>query len=118
MKIKIIYSLVICFFLSCVPSKKGNQTSSKLLEGKWKHTDPYEIIYPGIEFYNNGEARFSTSADTILYYWYQLKKSDLILRDGTVDTHNKILKLTKDSLIFETLWWHTGTQTYIRVTNR
>lgn len=106
---------MICFLFSCTPSKNSQQNLSYLLTGKWEHSNPDEILFPEIEFRNYGEAKFNSRADTILFYEYRIKKSYLFLKDrNNVETNNKILKLTKDTLIFETLVLHNGIQVYVR----
>src|SRR5580765_3547723 len=106
----------IFFMCSCSTSKKNYKPWSKLIEGEWKLVEPSDQVnYPTIEFIKK-DATFNSFADTIFYYSYKLKENDLILNDGiNSKRHNKIIQLTQDSLIFETLLKKPTHQVYLRV---
>ena len=117
--------LYLCILLyiisvSCGVSSQVKYTNwNKLIEGEWKLVELDQVNYPTIEFNKKQGATFNSADDTIYYYSYKLKKDDLILNDGTnADEHAKILKLTRDSLIFETLLLKTYLQRYVRLNDK
>ena len=99
---------------SCVTSKTNQNDWNELIEGNWRLTVKYQTNYPTIQF-TKGGAVFNSLADTIYGFSCTLKRKDLILFDGiNPKTHNRIIKLTQDSLIFENLLEHKTPQVYIR----
>lgn len=98
---------------SCVTNKTTKNDWNKLI-GIGRLTVKYQTNYPTIQFTKDG-AVFNSLADTIYGFSCTLKKKDLILFDGiNPETHNKIIKLTQDSLIFANLLEHKTSQVYIR----
>lgn len=105
-------SLILLY--SCITSKTNQNDWNKLIEGSWKLTVKYQTNYPTIQFTKGGVV-FNSLVDTIYGFSCTLKRKDLILFDGiNPGTHNKIIKLTQDSLIFENLLEHKTLQVYIR----
>jgi hypothetical protein len=114
MKKKFFLSSSVILLFSCTSSKINNNDWNSLIEGRWRLTIKYQTNYPTIEF-TKGGAVFNSLADTIYGFSCTLKKSDLILFDGVnPKKHNRIIKLTKDSLIFENLLEYKTPQVYIR----
>lgn len=108
----LLYSSLI-LLCSCMTSKTNQNDWDKLI-GKWRLTVKYQTNYPTIQF-TKGGAVFNSLADTIYGFSCTLKKKDLILFDGiNPETHNRIIKLTQDSLIFENLLEHKTPQAYVR----
>jgi len=111
---KYIFLATICFVCSCKPSQINYSEWNNLIEGSWKLTEEYQTNYPRITF-TKGGAVFNSLADTIYGFSCTIKSKNLILFDGiNPKTHNKIIKLTQDSLIFETLLENLTPQRYIR----
>lgn len=102
----IIIVLVIC---SCSPSLKEEIDSNKIL-GKWcsKSYDKYLSL----TFKRNGGAVFDSKYDTVYYFSYALDRNYLSLNGSA--SRNRILKLTQDSLILETLLEFNTIQAYHR----
>ena len=115
---KIAFLITICFICSCKTSQLNYTDWNKLLEGSWKLTTKYQVNYPRISFTERG-AVFNSLADTIYGFSFEFNKNDLLLRNQyQVEKHNKILKLTQDSLVFETLLENTTPQRYVREKDR
>ena len=111
---KIIILITVCFVCSCKTSQVNYTDWNKLIEGSWKLTAKYQVNYPRIIFTEKG-AVFNSLADTIYGFSCTIKKNNLILFDGVKSkTSNKILKLTEDSLVFETLLENPTPQRYVR----
>jgi hypothetical protein len=114
MRNKVILYLFLSLLYSCGSSKKNYKDWNQSIEGKWKLTVGYQVNYPKIEF-TKGGAVFYSLADTVYGFSCRMIKSDLILFDGiNPETHNRIKKLTQDSLVFENLLEHKSPQVYIR----
>ena len=105
------------FSVSCGASTRVKYHNwNNLIKGEWKLAVLDQVNYPIISFGKNKEATFNSLADTIYYYSYSIRKDELILSDGTNGKkYNKILELTQDSLIFETLLEKNFSQHYVRV---
>lgn len=107
-----------CLLGSCGVSNKSTKNWDRLIEGTWGIKMLTPILYERIEL-NKGGAVIYTTGDTIYMFAFELKKNDLLLRDRYgIETHNKIIKLTKDTLIFATFLEETMPQVYIRETER
>ena len=112
MKLLLFYILLL---LSCNSSK--NIIGKRLIEGKWVWLSPRNTMnYPGLEFRKGGYATFESFGDTVYTFKYHFKKNDLqiVNINGDKIYHNKILKLTSDSLIFENLIELEGKQIYYK----
>jgi hypothetical protein len=110
------YFIWLIVVLSCNTTKIDSAVQQALLIGKWRLINKNQINYPTLEF-TNGGAVFNSFADTIYGFSYKLKRNDLILDDGiNLKMHNKIYKLTADSLIFQNLLEHKTVQKYVRQT--
>jgi hypothetical protein len=75
-----------------------------------------QIDYPVLDFNKSGAAKFWSRSDTIYYFSYQVDDNCLILNDGVnpISDCNKIIKLTKNTLVFENLLEHDKKQHYRR----
>lgn len=107
----IIIALVTLF--SCVSMDKKNYQYENLI-GTWVLTKK-QVNYPELTFNKDKTCFFTSMGDTIYRFKYELEKDKLILEDilGTVKK-NRILKLTKEELVFETLWENKSKQEYIK----
>ena len=100
---------------SCSTTKKNYQSFPELINGSWKISNTSRSFITGIEFSKTGGIFYNTG-DTLLGYRYKIDEDILTLTDGNnVTTTNKILKLTKDSLIFRSLLWDSTKQSFVRV---
>jgi len=106
--------IIVLLISSCSVSKGDQKDWNKLIEGKWRLVPEPELLYPIIEFNKNEDATFYCLADTIFGFRYRLEKDKLWLHGEDITKWNRILKLTQDSLIFETLLRKTGIQRYVR----
>ena len=106
-----IFTCLIC--TACSISKNSHKGWNTLIEGKWKLTIRMQVNYPTIKFIHGG-AIFNSLEDTIYGFRCWINKRDLILMVRGQETHTKIIKLTKDSLIFGNLLEHKTPQVYIR----
>jgi hypothetical protein len=105
------------FLLSCGNTPKQKQEKIYVdndILGKWLLV-VNQVNYPSLIFKNDSTAIFNSMGDTIYRYKYHIEKTELILKDiNGKETKDKILKLDKDSLIFETLIEHKIIQRYTR----
>lgn len=103
-------SLIACSNLS----RQQTDNFASDIVGEWQLTVK-QVNYPKLIFNRDSTAIFTSMGDTIYRYKYYVEKSNLVLRDidGKL-TRDKILKLSKDSLIFETLAINRSVQRYIR----
>lgn len=107
----IVIALVTLF--SCVSMDKKNYRYENLI-GTWILTKK-QVNYPELTFNNDKTCIFTSMGDTIYRFKYDLKRDELILEDmeGTIKK-NRILKLTKEELVFESLWENKTKQDYIK----
>ena len=114
MKRSIFYAIIL-FLYSCGISQKTQQQLKEKIIGNWNTVQPSQTFYYNLEFNKNG-AVFYTTGDTIMYYAYEFKRKNfLLLRDrNSQKAHNKIIKLTQDSLIFENFLEYKTPQVYVR----
>lgn len=104
-------------FYSCIASKKGptenNITDNKIL-GRWCSTSN-TADYPHLTFEKDGYVIFDCKIDTVFGLKYSLDNNYLLVTptDKPIN-RNKILKLTQDSLILETLLELQTKQVYYR----
>ena len=107
--------LLAILLISCGHRKNIYQSFPQLINGSWKVVNTPVYTITGIEFDETGGTFYNTG-DTLLRYSFVIKKDILTLRDKNNETTpNKIIKLTKDSLIFKTLLWDSTKQSFIRV---
>jgi len=114
--IKELLFILLCFVLySCKSTTVHKENFTQPIKGDWTLiTTPPTINYPSIAFKDSNSAVFSSFGDTVYYFNYNLRDKDLILTDEKNRvSHNVIIKLTKDSLIFKSLLEHTTQQVYI-----
>lgn len=111
----ILYSTL--FLLSCGSSadqQKVNDYNNKDIIGKWILTVK-QVNYPSLVFNADSTAVFTSMADTIYRFKYYVDKTELVLKDINEKTiRDKILKMDRDSLIFETLADNKQVQKYYR----
>jgi hypothetical protein len=107
--------LLLASLLACsnVSQKQENNFSSDIV-GEWSLTVK-QVNYPKLIFNPDSTAVFTSMGDTIYRYRYYVEQSELVLKDINEQlTRDKILKLDKDSLVFETLANNRSVQRYIR----
>lgn len=105
-------SIIIIF--SCVSANKTYFQYENLI-GVWK-LKKKQVNYPEIIFNGDNTCIFRSMGDTIYRFKYQIEGDKLILEDVLgVKKKNRILKLTKTELIFETLWENQSQQEYLKV---
>jgi hypothetical protein len=114
--IYIIVNVVLFITFSCSTTKNEDASWNKLVVGEWVLINPSnKYNYPDISFYNK-TVIFDRVFDTLLGFRYTLKQSELRLTDiNKVDTRCEILKLTRDSLIFKSLFENNAIQRYKRI---
>ena len=100
-------------FGSCGTLQKIENGNSTIV-GKWC-LGSNEINYPTVTFGTNSMAVFSSRMDTVYTFRYYVQSNKLNLVQPTREINkDRILKLTKDSLVFETLLEHKTKQVYYR----
>jgi len=98
---------------SCGSTKIENFNSDKII-GKWCASSN-EGNYPSLTFKENGYAVFDSKIDTIYFFAYTLKENYLtILPLNEPDNRNRVLKLTNDTLILESLLENKYVQVFSR----
>jgi hypothetical protein len=110
------HSMLLSIFwllLACHHQKRINDLGNEII-GTWCLVSN-QINYPRIKFNADKLATFDSRIDTVYFFAYSINKASLKLveRDSTI-SENRILLLTKDSLIFETLREHKSLQVYYR----
>jgi hypothetical protein len=100
-------------FASCGTVKNIHKNTD--IFGTWCLVATNEINYPTITFKENSFATLGSKMDTVYGHKYYLKGDKLyfVLADAKV-SRNKIIKLTGDSLILETLLSNNQKQSYYR----
>ena len=105
------------FILSCGNSAKQvkvNDYTNKDIVGKWILAVK-QVNYPSLVFNTDSTAVFTSMGDTIYRFKYYVDKTELVLKDiNEKVTRDKILKLDRDSLVFETLADNKQVQRYKR----
>jgi hypothetical protein len=103
-------------FLFCKSTRaQTNQITKAKLNGSW--------VLNGIDSYWTGLTFDSTEtyviissyADTVSVFPYKIQSDLLIIDDGHKTTKNKIISLTKDSLIFSNFQEYTKRQVYFKL---
>lgn len=104
-----IFGLLLC---SCSIFKKGS-IDNKIL-GRWCSKSS-NADYPHLTFRQDGYVVFDCKVDTFFALKYTVNHNYLLVTPTNEPINkNKILKLTQDSLIFETLLEHKTRQVYYR----
>jgi len=107
---RIFFLTLICIICSCRGAYDAHSDWDNLIKGKWLLVS--DSLSRGMYIKQN-EVVISSPFDTLFVYGYRLKNADFLLIDGNgMRTHNKILKLTKDSLVFEALLKEIKPQKY------
>jgi hypothetical protein len=98
---------IICFAIGSCSSNK-NTVRYKLLIGHWKaladtaYTPDLNVTTENYSNYNQTKKYYITYEGDTIDYWYKLKGNNIILGYGKfLASKNKILLLTKDSLIYK-----------------
>jgi hypothetical protein len=112
---RITLALSLILIYSCSASQSIQQ---KQIAGVWCLTTK-AINYPTILFKIDSLSEFGSRMDTVYTFKYKFSKNNLSLvqRDETVKTF-RIEKLTKDTLIFESLLEHKTRQVYYRCSGK
>lgn len=110
------FMILFLIVIACSPitKQKDKQVEQIFLEGTWYLNA--EELYHKIYFQDSIHIGLDTHIDTIFFYTYKLQGDTLSLYDdyGDLVNHNIILKLSRDSLIFENLLDKVGVQRYVR----
>lgn len=108
---KIIIILITSVLVSCNSTNKLHSKQSAII-GTWRLVGN-QINYPTISFTADGHATFHSRIDTVysFKYFVENKYLNIVLPDTSI-SKNRILALTRDSLIFETLLENKKKQTY------
>lgn len=101
--------------LSCSSSKTVHKNAyAESIIGRWCLT-VNQTNYPSITFREDSLSIFDSRGDTVYWFKYYVKEPYLYLVQPNHEVKkNKILKLSSDSLIFETLLEHRIRQSYYR----
>jgi len=107
---KIILGVVV-FMQSCTVNKDLH----KSFVGKWCLNDKTQLNYPVINFGTDSIAVFSSKMDTVYSFKYYKKENYLHLVQPTGNViKEKILYLSKDSLVFKSLMENKAPQKYTK----
>ena len=109
-------SIIIIFGLlygSCITTKHMEYSSNTII-GRWCSISN-TADYPHLTFRQDGYVIFDCKIDTVFGLKYSIHDNYLqLMPENKPITKNKILKLTQDSLVLETLLEHQGQQVYYR----
>lgn len=110
---KAIIILIVGALVSCGATRKLNR-GQDLIIGTWCLVGN-QVNYPTITFRTDALATFDSRIDTVYSFKYSIdgKYLNLVQPDTSI-SRNRILTLSKDSLIFETLLENKTKQTYYR----
>jgi len=100
--------------ISCTHAEKTEKIQADKIAGSWylNQWDLYNKLY----FDKDSIAVFDSHIDTLYRFIYEVKLNDLILRDANGNiSHNTILELKSDTLIFKNLLDKKNIQRYSRV---
>ena len=99
--------------LACSSSQKINNVSNEII-GTWCLVGN-QINYPTVTFSMDALATFDSKIDTVYSFKYSIdgKYLNLVQPDESI-SRNRILSLSKDSLVFETLLENKKKQSYYR----
>lgn len=110
---KVIVIILFLFLNSCGVSKKNNP--KLVIVGKWCLVDKKSINYPTITFDNEGIAIFTSKMDTVYSYKYFIKNDELnLIQPSRKVNVDKIIKISKDSLVLKSLLENKKEQIYYR----
>ena len=99
--------------LGCATTEQHKETNS--IQGSWVLQDQDAINYPQIIFNKDSTAIFKSKGDTIYRFTYFLQGANLILQDNTGNQEiYEILRLSRDSLVFNSLRENRSHQIYIK----
>lgn len=105
--------ILVALFCSCTTSKNTASSNNKIL-GRWC-SKSYPTNYLYLTFRQNGYVTFDCKIDTVFGLKYTLNKNQLSMVSTDKSTFkSKILKLTQDSLVLETLLALQTQQVYYR----
>jgi hypothetical protein len=103
---------LVLFSFSCNTSKNNFRKFS--IEGTW-YLNKKQVDFPSISFKSDNTCIFSSMGDTLYRFKYKIKDEYLILTDINNNiSKDKIMKISKDSLVFEKLWTNSSIQIYTR----
>jgi hypothetical protein len=103
---------LLLFLCSCGTSKNGGKKDKVL--GRWCAFST-QADYPHLSFRQDGYVLFDCKIDTFFSLKYSLSNNKLLLMPtNNPISQSRILKLTQDSLILETLLGHKELQVYYR----
>jgi hypothetical protein len=110
---KVITILIIYALASCGATHKLNKLQDSII-GTWCLVEN-QTNYPTITFRADALATFDSRIDTVYSFKYSIdgKYLNLVQPDTSI-SRNRILTLSKDSLVFETLLENKTKQTYYR----
>lgn len=106
--------IIIAVLLSCNTTKKIEGRSDTII-GRWCLLNPNQLNYPTLTFGMDSIAIFSSKMDTVYSFKYFVEGNYLnLVQPSTKVNRDRILKLTSDSLILETLLEHKIKQVYYK----
>lgn len=101
----------------CTNAEKADKIQADKIQGTWylNQWDLYNKLYFG----KDSAAVFDNHIDTLYRFIYEVKSHDLVLRDinGEI-SHNEIIELTNDTLIFKNLLVKKDIQRYSRIEHK
>jgi len=107
-------SFLMLILYSCSINKRLSYTNSDII-GRWALTKE-SINYPTLDFQKDSTVTLYSRGDTVYSYNYYLNKTELVLNYMNRTVYkDRILRLDKDSLIFETLAQNKSIQKYKRI---
>jgi hypothetical protein len=98
----------------CTHAKKTEKIQADKIQGTWylNQWDLYNKLY----FDDDSTAVFDNHIDTLYRFTYKVKSNELVLRDANGNiSHNTILELQNDTLIFKNLLVKKDIQRYSRI---
>lgn len=106
--------IIIAILLSCNTTKKIKGGSDTII-GRWCLLNSNQLNYPTLTFGADSIAIFSSKMDTVYSFKYFVQGNYLnLVQPSTRVNKDRILKLTSDSLILETLLEHKINQVYYK----
>ncbi|QEE50306.1 hypothetical protein FUA48_12180 [Flavobacterium alkalisoli] len=106
---------VLIIFLSCSFVKQDkNIIYQRDIIGTWL-LNKKQVNYPQLTFSSDNTCIFTSMGDTLYRFKYEVKGNELILEDVLKQvSRNKIISLTRTTLIFEKLVENNSKQVYTR----
>ena len=109
----ILTALIVLLSCSFVTSDKNIVSESNIV-GTW-HLNKKQVNYPQLTFSSDNTCIFTSMGDTLYRFKYEVKGDELILEDILKKiSKNKIISLTKNTLVFEKLLENTSKQEYTK----